>query len=136
MRLQFESLEGELDPLASLNFKVPGLIHVFRIFSRVVWRLNLTALTFFCWCWDWLLPLLAGDDDVRLPDAAHPDPSLHLDVALVAPASPPGVLHQPVVHTVLSAVAHHHHRMVGGAPAAACEDSPLVMVKPRVGTNS
>ena len=34
-------------------------------------------------------------------------PSLDLDVPVLPEASPPGVLHQPVVHTPLAAVAHH-----------------------------
>ena len=39
-------------------------------------------------------------------------PSLDLDVPVLPEASPPGVLHQPVVHTPLVAVAHHGHLVV------------------------
>ena len=48
-----------------------------------------------------LLPCLTEKGRLCCPDAAHVDSSLDLDVSLVSPARAPGVLHQPVVHTIL-----------------------------------
>ena len=57
------------------------------------------------------LTLLTGEDGLCGPDAAHVDSSLYLDVALVSPVWSPGVLPQPVVNTILSAVTNHHRCM-------------------------
>ena len=42
-----------------------------------------------------------GLDDMLHPNAAVPGASLDLDVAVLPEASPPAVLHQPVVHSPL-----------------------------------
>ena len=41
-----------------------------------------------------------------------PSSSLDLDVAALPEASPPAVLHQPVVNSPLTTVAHHGHLVV------------------------
>ena len=57
-------------------------------------------------------------------------PSLDLDVPILPEASPPGVLHQPVVHTPLVAVAHHGHLVVQSPDAVGVGDglaAPVVV---------
>ena len=67
-----------------------------------------------------------ADSDESPTNAAHLDASLDSDVALLPPAGAPGVLHQPVVHTVLSPVTHHRHCVVWlGRAGAPGENSSL-----------
>ena len=52
--------------------------------------------------------------DVLHPNAAVPRPSLDPDVAALPEARPPGVLDQPVVHSVfVGAVTNHSYGVVG-----------------------
>ena len=66
-----------------------------------------------------------------------PSSSLDLDVAALPEASPPAVLHQPVVDSPLTAVTHHGHLVVqspdtvrvgdGLTASAVVEDSTAVV---------
>ena len=71
-----------------------------------------------------------GDSDEDASNAAHLHSSLDADVSLLSPACAPGVLDDPVVHSVLSAVAHHSDGVVGSLSGhTTSEDSSFVLRK-------
>lgn len=51
-------------------------------------------------------------EGVALGDTAHIDSSFNFEEALITPFSSPGVLYQPVVHTVFSSVTDGHNSMI------------------------
>ena len=56
----------------------------------------------------------AGNSDEGLADPAHLHSSLDSDVAVLSPGRAPGVLDQPVVHSVfVGAVTNHSYGVVG-----------------------
>ena len=68
--------------------------------------------------------------DVLHPNAAVPRPSLDPDVAALPEACPPGVLDQPVVHPVLSAVTNHRHGVVWLGRAGTTGENSSLAVSP------
>ena len=77
------------------------------------------------------LYLGAAESDNGPTDTAHLDSSLDSDEALLSPAGAPGVLDEPVVHSVLSPVADHHHSVVRlGIAGATGENASLAVSSP------